>query len=99
MNIIQLVMSYAAMEAQSRMKEAISPVAPYLRRLMVGVVIMLSGIGAMWLGFIFLALSVFTQLLELPDFTMPALWTGLIFIGVGLILFGSGLLMIRRPRL
>lgn len=91
-------MSYAAMEAQNRMKDAVAPVAPYLRRLMTGVVMMFSGIGALWLGLIFLALAVFTQLLDLGLYTMPAVWTGLIFIGIGLILFGAGLLMIRKPR-
>lgn len=98
MNLVQLALAYAANEAQHRMKEAISPIAPYLRRLMTGVAIVLASLGAIWLGLIFLALSLFVQLLELPNYTMPAVWTGVIFIGVGLIGFGSGLLLIRKPR-
>ncbi len=98
MNIIQLVMSYAAMEAQNRMKEAISPVAPYLRRLMFGVALTLSGVVGIWLALIFFAASLFLGLTDMTNYVMPAVWTGLIFLGIGLICFGAGIITIRRPR-
>lgn len=78
-------------------KEALAPLAPYLRKLAGGVILMALSLFAFSLVLLSLAGALFFALAGLP-YAIAALWTALIFFVIGLAILGAGAGMVRRPR-
>ena len=79
-------------------KAALSPVAPYLRKLSLGMLVIVLSFGLWLLGLLFLLISLFVYLGGLDAYFHPALWTSLISFLLGLLTVMGGLKLLRRPR-
>lgn len=87
--------------ATREFKGAIAPLAPYLRRLGLGVSLVLSSLLAWGAALFFLLLSLFFRLGDSAGFEAligPAVTTGLISLAFGIILIFFGFNLLRRPR-
>jgi hypothetical protein len=80
------------------LKSGISPLAPYIRRLTTGVLIVLVSALAWLSGLFFALISLFIYLSDLDQYLPAALWTtGACFL-VGFIMVFFGFRLIRKPR-
>lgn len=85
-----------AQEVEYGLKRALQPVGPYLRKLAVGMVLIVLSTTFFVLGILAGAGAVFLALAELP-YATPAGWSALIFSGAGLLLIMMGAANVRRP--
>jgi hypothetical protein len=79
-------------------KDAVMPVAPYLRRLSTGAMLVVLSSLIFAVGLVCLSVALFFALLGYPDFALASLWTGLIGLGVGIFVVSWGLRLLRSPR-
>lgn len=87
----------AVAEARDIVREAVSPLGPYLRRLSLGsafVLLAALGFGA---GIIFLLVACYLALTAATTPVAAALWTALVAILSGLVLLVTGLRNLRKP--
>lgn len=95
---VNLLLDYIATEAELRLKMAVSPVAPFLRKLMVGSVLILSSVFSFAIALLALAGCVFALFSNKNEMALDALYTALVFAGVGGVLIAIGLNLVRKPR-
>lgn len=74
------------------------PVGPYLRKLGLGLSLVISSLVAWVAALLFLLLALFFGLANLDSFIGPALWSGLVSVVIGIVLVSSGFSMLRWPR-
>lgn len=79
-------------------KSGISPLAPYLRRLSTGLVVVLMSALAWFIGLAGLVITFFFYLSDLNRYILPALYTSLVCWGIGLILVYLGFRLLKKPR-
>jgi ABC-type uncharacterized transport system fused permease/ATPase subunit len=82
---------------ESAIREALSPVIPYLRKLVAGALVVALSIFAFSLTLFSAAGALFFAFAGLP-YVIAALWTAAIFFVIGLAFFGTGMAMLRKPR-
>ncbi len=96
-HLVDLAVEYVAARLEQAAKEALSPVAPYLRRLALGtVMIFVSTTGFMLALCAFIA-ALFLVLAGLP-YAAAVAYTGLASLGTSLIITIWGASMVRPPR-
>ncbi len=84
-------------EVEDAIKQAVSPLAAYAKRLSGGVVLMLLSVWTLSLMLFFLACSLFCEIANLP-YVAASLWTaGAAFI-LSLLLVLIGVSMMKKPR-
>jgi len=96
--LTDLIEGYLFDVVNSQMKKVLRPVADYLRRLSVGIVILIISSIAWVASLIFLLLTLFFSLSDYHNLVLPAFWTGLVSIILGTILVSIGIRLVRRPR-
>ncbi len=80
-------------------KRAVSPLAPYLKKLAAGVVLILIAGGISLFGFLFLLVALFFSLTDnLTLYAVPALWTAASCLGTGILLSVFAGSFLKRPR-
>lgn len=84
---------YATVE--SALRDAISPLAPFVRRLAVGGVILIVSAHSFGLAIIGLSIALFSGFANLP-YVSAGLWTALCLLGFSLILLAFGLYFTRK---
>lgn len=99
MNILlKLIAGTVADFTAGEIKSALSPLAPYLRKLGVGFVIILVSFAFWFTGLLFLLVGLFLYLSHLDAYLAAALWCGVIsLLGAGGLLL-AGLKMLKSPR-
>lgn len=102
MKFLTLLLSFfsdkAADTLAREIKAGISPLAPYLRRISIGVVLILLSVLAWFSGLFFLLVSLFVYLSNLSQYLLPALLTSLTCFVVGFLFVFFGFRFVRRPR-
>lgn len=93
-SIVDRVFGYV----DASLKAAVAPLAPYLRRLGFGItLVVLSALG--WIAaLVFYLLAFFLSLSDQGRYVAPALWTGSVGLGIGLLFLIFGLNLLRKPR-
>lgn len=81
---------------EGKVQSALRPVAAYAQRVGVGLSIVAAGLIAWVAGLFFMLFALFFYLGELTTYLAPAFWTGIISLGIALILFFLGINIIRR---
>ncbi|CAN5194687.1 hypothetical protein BH11PAT4_BH11PAT4_6000 [soil metagenome] len=80
-------------------KRAISPLAPYLKKLVGGAVVVILASGMALFGLLFLAVAVFFSLAEtLTAYAAPATWVGGGLLAIAVLLTVVGAQQLRSPR-
>jgi fatty acid desaturase len=97
MNIVSMFGEYLSATIERSIKEAVSPLAPYLRKLAMGAVFIAIGIISLWIVLIALAAAVFLGFAGLA-YWAAALWTALVFGGFGLVVMALGFGSMKKPR-
>lgn len=82
----------------NEIKNGISPLAPYLRRVSIGVVLIIISVLAWFSGLFFLLISLFVYLSNLPEYVIPALLTSLACFVIGFLFVFLGFRFVRKPR-
>lgn len=82
----------------SELKLGISPLAPYLRRISMGVVLIMLSVLSWFSGLFFLLITLFVYLSDLSQFVVPALFTSLTCFLIGCIFVFFGFRLVRKPR-
>jgi hypothetical protein len=76
----------------------LAPVSRFARQVSIGLSFLAASMVAWMLSLIFLFLSLFFYMAQINTYSVPALWTGLISLGIGLILAVLGINTMRhRP--
>lgn len=97
MSLFSLAMDYVASQVESAIKEAVAPLAPYLRRLSFGFVLVFLAAVAWQLTLLFLGAALFLSLVHYP-YPEAALWTAGAFFLLGGVLAVFGMGTMRKPR-
>ncbi|MEI6478322.1 MAG: hypothetical protein WCO52_05050 [bacterium] len=97
MGLVNLAKAYLTNQIEDSIKEAISPLAPYLRRLAFGTVIVLLATPALVLCLLALVGAVFLAFAGLP-YVAASLWTALVCFGAGIVLALIGAMLLKSPR-
>lgn len=80
------------------LRRALAPVAPYLKKLTLGMVVMVLAVPMLNFALICVAGAVFAGFSGHADLVAPALWTALVFGVLALLAITIGLSLVRRPR-
>ena len=83
---------------ENTVKQAVSPLPGYLRKLASGVIVIVLSIGAFVAALIFLALGFFFAVANYHTFMVASLWTSLVAGLTAILIFMIGLLFLRKPR-
>jgi hypothetical protein len=94
--LFSLLSGQVANTIERQLKGALSPVAPYLKKLGVGVALLLVSSGVWLLGLLFLLIGLFLSISGLGHY-VAALWTGVVALFLALLLTLFGILQLRRP--
>ncbi|HSI20286.1 MAG TPA: hypothetical protein VLA04_01065 [Verrucomicrobiae bacterium] len=95
--IISLARRYLTDQVEGAMKDAVSPLAPYLRRIALGVTCIVLSILGFSLMLMSAGVAIFLGLAGLP-YAEAALWTTLIFAFLGAFILMIGLTFTKKPR-
>lgn len=79
-------------------KRLFRPIAEYLRRLGIGLAILIVSAIAWSASLVFLLLTLFFALSEYHNLVLPAFWTAAASICVGIVFLLVGLTLVRKPR-
>lgn len=85
---------YLAVE--SALKDALTPLAPFFRRVAIGGGILIVSAHSFGLAIIGLTIALFSAFAHLP-YVAAGLWTALCLFGLSIILFLIGLYFTRKP--
>lgn len=96
--MIDLILDTVIEQVQRALKLALQPIAPYLRKLGGGLVVLLLSTFLWALSLFALAVSLFCKLANLLVYVAPALYVCLAAALCGLLLVGIGSNLLRRPR-
>lgn len=97
--MFKLIGSLLEEQIEYSVKRAISPLAPYLKRLTSGVVLILIAGGISLFGFLFILVSLFFSLTDtLAAYAVPALWTSASCFGLTVLLAVISSSLLKRPR-
>jgi hypothetical protein len=81
---------------EGRVQNALRPVMVYAQRVGVGLSVIGAGLIAWVAGLFFMLFALFFYLSELTTYLAPAFWTGIVSLGIALILFFLGVNIIRQ---
>lgn len=98
MNVVGLVKSYLVAELEDAVKEAMSPVGPYLKTLGMGMAMLLLASASVAGTVLFLVLALFFALSHLPVFAVASLWCALVMAVISLVTFMLAMVKLRQPR-
>ncbi len=76
--VIRLLAEKTADRVSNEVKNSLTPIAPYLRRITSGIALIIVSALLWFVGFFFLLVSFFFYISAMNDYSIPALWTGLI---------------------
>jgi len=96
--LFRLLAGHLGDQVEHSLKRAFSPVAPYLRRLAMGVVFLFLGALCFSLTLILLGTALFAHISGYSHLVDGALWTALVFAVLCSVFGASGIRMLRRPR-
>jgi hypothetical protein len=98
MSILQVLTSLLSDRIETATKTALAPLAPYLRRIALGVTLVILSSVAFIFTMLFIATGLFLSLSNYAALSEAALWTALPCGVVGAISLFWGLSIIRPPR-
>ena len=98
MEIVHVLRTYLASEVEEALKDAIAPVAPYLRQVSIGALTFLLSAGALSLSLLFFGGALFFSLADFDGLAVAAVWSAFFFLVLGGILTSIGWNLIRAPR-
>jgi hypothetical protein len=93
-----LLSENAAKKVVDNVKDGLSPLAPYMRKVSVGVTMVIVSAFTWSLTVALLLAGLFLHLGKVDAYVAPALWTGFACFGISLILVIGGLRIIKAPR-
>jgi hypothetical protein len=96
--LLRLLAENIANRIASGVKAGVAPLGPYLRRLSLGVLMVLLSAPLWFTGVLFLLVSLYLSTSHLGSFMVPGLWTAGACFLVALVLTGVGMGMLRPPR-
>jgi hypothetical protein len=97
--MFRLLGSLVEEQLEYSVKRAISPLAPYLKKLVGGVVTVILASGVALFGLMFLAVAVFFSLAEsLAAYAAPATWVGGGLLVTAVLLTVIGAQQLRSPK-
>jgi hypothetical protein len=96
-HLLDMGIEYIATRLEQVAKDALSPIAPYLRKLAIGTVLVLVSTAGFIMGLCGAMVALFLLIADLP-YADAAGWCALASFGVSLLLTLSGASMIRPPR-
>lgn len=96
--LFRLLADHLGGQVENSLKRAFSPVAPYLRRLAMGVICLFLGSLCFSLTLILLGTALFAHLSGYGHLVGGALWTALVFALLCGAFFAGGSRLLRRPR-
>jgi hypothetical protein len=98
MEFLGTIRTMVADELEAIVKQALAPIAPYLRKLGLGLGVLMISITAFCLGLLFFSGAIFWGFSHMAALSLAAVWTGLIFVGIAIIFLIFALLLLHRPR-
>lgn len=98
MGILKLIKDYIIFEVEDATKNALAPLAPYLRKILTGTVLMLSTVLGIFIGLMFGGVAIFSSLIGNRDWSLAALYTGIIYILASLLLYSIGTKLVKSPK-
>lgn len=96
--LLTLMPGKVADRLADEVKAGLAPVGPYLRRLSLGVVLVLMSGFAWFIGLIGLVTTLFLYLSDLSSYVLPALYTSGICWLVAVLMVLLGFNLLRKPR-
>jgi hypothetical protein len=96
--VLRFLTTFIAGFVGNQVKDGLTPVAPYLRKLALGTVLILVSVGFWLMGVLFLAVSLFFALSTLDAYVQAALWSLAACWGIALVILLTGVSMVRKPR-
>lgn len=98
MEIVRALRAYVSSEIEGVLKDALSPVAPYLRTLSIGSVLVIVSAVAFSLSLLFSGGALFFMISHFEDLAVAAVWSAVFFLVVGCAFVAAGFRLIRKPR-
>lgn len=92
-----VAVGYVASNAGSLLRPALKPAGPFLRKLGVGVTLIVTSAIAWAVALLFLLMSLFFYMGNADTYILPSLVTGIISMGIGVALVLIGFNMLRQP--
>ena len=96
--LLRLLAEHIAGRISSTVKAGVAPLGPYLRKLSVGVLMVLLSAPLWFTGVLFLLVSLYLSTSHLGSFLVPGLWTAGASFLIALVLTGVGIGMLKAPR-
>ena len=97
--LVELFVTRSLQYVREEIRLALSPIAPYLRKLGVGLLLVLMSALAWFAGLIFFLLTLFFYFADVAKWLYPALWTGLVSWAVAIIFVLWGMSFLKKPEL
>lgn len=97
MPLFKLLTRYLTLRLQGTVVSAVAPVGPYVKSLATGLAFIILSVLALGFALLFLALCLFFYFANDPQFLTGAVWTFIILLLLGGILFGVGQAQLKRP--
>ena len=98
MGIFTVLSDIIGERIEATVKQAVSPLPGYLRKLASGMLVIILSIGAFVSALIFLALGFFFAVANFHTLMVASLWTSLVAGLTAILIFMIGLLLLRKPR-
>jgi hypothetical protein len=93
----QLIRYFVANQVEKGLKDAVRPLAPYLRKLVFGAGLIATGLILSSVAFLLVFLALFFHFAALP-YVAAAGWTALCVGGLSIVIIGIGISLLKKPR-
>lgn len=97
-HILRGVTAGIAEEIENAAKSAVSPLAPYMRRLATGMIVAVCSAFSFAGALLFAAVSLFLKIADHGDLAVAALWTAGALLLIGALILSLGFSFLKRPR-
>jgi len=98
MGFLSALSDIATAQIEQTIKEAVSPLPFYLRKLAFGTVIIVLSLFGLGLAFLFLAVALFFAVANYHTLAIASLWTSLLSGLIGASFLVIGIQLVRKPR-
>ena len=96
--LLDIVLAQVSARVEQEIKQLFAPVAPYLRRLGIGLALLLVSAGMWLIGLLFILIGLFFSLSSPSVYTHAAFWTAGVSLIIAASIAGIGISQLKQPR-
>ena len=97
MKIIDLILDYVRVSAQGALTHAVAPVGPYMRKIVMGIALVLLSVVCFSLTLLSLVGTLWLAFAHQGEWAMAGVWTSIVTTIIGGIFLVIGLQLFKKP--